>query len=275
MGGDHHLVGLGARRDLLDPRAHLLRCADDHEAPVEFDHRLLLGSEDMRGDLVGARQPARSAGAELHEREHHRRRHPLRGLLGVGAKHGEREDGMRLRQAGRRQEAASVDAHRDVRRLGAEVTREGEPHADRAGELRAVVTRAEEEERRKRRVIRHGADGAERVTGRKFPAAERDEVVELLEEIVGRQRRARAPQRERGETVGPRRAADAEVDATGMQRLEEPIRLGDLEGRVIGQHHAPRAEPDARRDRAHMRDQDLGRGGGDAGHVVVLGVPEA
>ncbi len=43
---------------------------------------------------------------------------------------------------------------------------------------------------------------------------------------------------------------------------------------MIGKHHATRAETYPGRHRAYVRDQDFGAGACDAGHVVVLGVPE-
>ena len=44
----------------------------------------------------------------------------------------------------------------------------------------------------------------------------------------------------------PGRAADPEVDAPGVQRLEHPELLGDHERHVVGQHHAAGADPDRR-----------------------------
>ena len=59
-----------------------------------------------------------------------------------------------------------------------------------------------------------------------------------------------------------------------MERLKKLVRLGHFERRVIRKHDAARPEPDPRRHRAHVRDQDFGSRGHDARHVVMLGVPE-
>jgi hypothetical protein len=58
------------------------------------------------------------------------------------------------------------------------------------------------------------------------------------------------PRRRRGvgrarARVASGRAADAEVDASWMQRLQHPELLGDLEWTVVGQHDAARSHPDA------------------------------
>ena len=56
--------------------------------------------------------------------------------------------------------------------------------------------------------------------------------------------------------VGARRAADAEVDAAGEERLQGAELLGDHQRRVVGQHDAARADADggrARRRRARSR----------------------
>ena len=94
---------------------------------------------------------------------------------------------------------------------------------------------------------------------------------------AGRCRRAagsRRSARDR-ELVGAGRAAEAEVDAAGIERLERAELLGDHERRVVRQHDPARADADRRRAGGDVRDHDRGRGAGDAGHVVVLGEPEA
>ena len=69
-----------------------------------------------------------------------------------------------------------------------------------------------------------------------------DELGELLREVVGAVHRATAPQRGCGQAVAARRSAEAEIDAAGVQRLEHAELLGHHERRVVGQHHAARAE---------------------------------
>ena len=75
--------------------------------------------------------------------------------------------------------------------------------------------------------------------------------------------------------VGAGRAAEAEVDAAGVERLERAELLGDHERRVVRQHDAARADADRRRAAGDVPDHDRRRGARDAGHVVVLGEPEA
>jgi hypothetical protein len=84
-----------------------------------------------------------------------------------------------------------------------------------------------------------------------------------------------AAQRAHGHGVGAGRAAQAQVDAAGVQLGQGAEGLGHHQRRVVGQHHAAGADADAlgaAGDVAHQH----GRGrGGDADHVVVLGHPVA
>ena len=75
--------------------------------------------------------------------------------------------------------------------------------------------------------------------------------------------------------IGSRCAPEAEVDATGIERLERSELLGDHERRVVGKHDAPRTHPYGPRLRCDMGYEDAGRRGADARHVVVLGVPDS
>ena len=104
---------------------------------------------------------------------------------------------------------------------------------------------------------------------------EADQLGELLREVVGALGRLGAAQRRRGGRVGARRAAEAEVDPAGGQRVEGAELLGDHQRRVVGQHHPARTQPYAPGVRGEVG-QDDGRGGtGDPGHRVVLGHPVA
>ena len=84
-----------------------------------------------------------------------------------------------------------------------------------------------------------------------------------------------AAERRRRHRVGAGRAADAEIDPPGVERLEHRKLLGDRERGVIGQHHAAGSDADALGGAGEMGDQDGWRGAGDGRHVVVLGDPEA
>ena len=77
-----------------------------------------------------------------------------------------------------------------------------------------------------------------------------------------------------GVQVRTRRPADAEVDAAGVQRLQQRELLGHHQRGVVGQHHPARAHPDAGRDGRQVRDQHRWRAG-HRRHVVVLRHPEA
>ena len=87
---------------------------------------------------------------------------------------------------------------------------------------------------------------------------EQEQVAQLLGELVGAERRRAAAQRGRGDGIGAGRAPEAEIDATGMQRLEHPELLGDDERRVVGQHHAARADADRLGRRREVRDRAPG-----------------
>src|ERR1700733_1710965 len=98
---------------------------------------------------------------------------------------------------------------------------EGKGDAHLGGEVRAVGARAEEVERRQRPVVGHGANVAEGIIGGKCSAAPGDELAELLEEVIGGESFARAAEREGGEGIGAGRAADAEINAAGINGFEE------------------------------------------------------
>ena len=72
----------------------------------------------------------------------------------------------------------------------------------------------------------------------------------------------------------PRTAGDAEVDATGEQRLEREEDLGDLDRAVVREQDRARADPQAAGALADQRDQHLWTRVRGVGRVV-LGDPEA
>ncbi len=82
-------------------------------------------------------------------------------------------------------------------------------------------------------------------------------------------------QRLRGHLVGPRRASEAEVDAAGREHLQHAELLGDLERRIMGEHHPARADADVARLARHLSDEDLRAGAREGIAVVVLGQPVA
>ena len=78
-----------------------------------------------------------------------------------------------------------------------------------------------------------------------------------------------------GVGVSAGRAADAEVDAAGIEGFERAELLGDLERGVVGEHDAAGADADRGGVVGDIGDENGGGGGGDAGDVVVLGEPVA
>ena len=116
---------------------------------------------------------------------------------------------------------------------------------------------------------RHGLD-ALIGTGRRQEGLQLEHV--LREVFGGFRRAAQGAQRE---LVGARRAAEPEVDAAGKQPRQRAELLGDDVGRMVGQHDAAGADADGLRAGGDMRDDDRGRGAGDARHVVMLGHPDA
>jgi hypothetical protein len=84
-----------------------------------------------------------------------------------------------------------------------------------------------------------------------------------------------APQCARRRLVGAGRAAEAQVDAIGIQRRQRAELLGHLQRCVVRQHDPACADADGGSTARDMADQHRGRGAGDAWHVVVLGQPVA
>ena len=101
-----------------------------------------------------------------------------------------------------------------------------------------------------------------------------EQLGELLREVVGRDVAAVALERVGGQRVGARRAAEREVDAAGEQAGQQAEALGDLERRVVREHHAAAADADPLGGRRHRAGQHLRRRAGER-EAVVLGEPVA
>ena len=99
-----------------------------------------------------------------------------------------------------------------------------------------------------------------------------DQLEELLREMRG-VRKAAARDRLRRARVTARRPADAEIDASGIERLQHAEALGDAKGAVVGKQHAARADAQAPRLGAEARHQHLGARIGKRGDGVMLGEP--
>ena len=116
---------------------------------------------------------------------------------------------------------------------------------------------------------------AERMAFRKQPPLERQQLLEAVEEIVAGGIVLPPPQRVGGHRVGARRAAETEIDAAGKQPFQHLEALGDLERRVVRQHHAAGADAQVLGRRRDLPDHDVGRRARDVRHVVMLGHPVA
>jgi hypothetical protein len=81
-----------------------------------------------------------------------------------------------------------------------------------------------------------------------------------LEKVVALAAIEPAAQRVGGRAIGARRAPESEIDAAGKQRLEHLEALGHHQRRMIRQHHAAGADPDAVRHRGDLPNHDVGRG---------------
>ncbi len=148
---------------------------------------------------------------------------------------------------------------------------EGKRQSQRTRHLGTEAARAEQPDGRQvAAVAGDGADPAVVLAG--LEALE--EAVQLVQQLGQIVASTEPAQGGGGALVGAGGAADAEVDPAGEQGLQRPEPLGHHQRCVVGQHHPARPQPDARGARPRVCDQHLWRRAGDAGHVVVLGVPQ-
>ena len=165
--------------------------------------------------------------------------------------------------------------HRLDRVIGREMMREGEAHADLRGKLRRIIAGAEQPDRRQRRVVGHRHHVVVGMAGGEIAGLPQDQFLQPLQKIVALAAIEPAAQRMRRRTVGAGRAAEAEIDAAGKQRLQHLEALGHHQRRVVGQHHAAGADADVFRHRRDLPDHQIGRRARDRGEVVMLGEPIA
>ncbi len=102
-----------------------------------------------------------------------------------------------------------------------------------------------------------------------------EQIFEARGEIVGLEGFARAAQRESRERIGAGGAAESEIDAAGMQRLEDAKRFRNFQRRVIRQHDAARADANVFCNGGNVADHHFGHGAGDQRRIVMLGQPVA
>jgi hypothetical protein len=107
------------------------------------------------------------------------------------------------------------------------------------------------------------------------PAEKRVELRELAREVRLARLVVEPLQRARGQRQPAGRLADTEIDAARRERGQHLEGFGDLERAVVLQHHAARADADARRVREEVRDDDLRRRACKGRRAVMFGDPEA
>src|SRR5207245_11605363 len=110
------------------------------------------------------------------------------------------------------------------------------------------------------------------VTRRQRAVQETYEIGDLLREVL--EVRVLA-ERARRQLVAPGRAADAEIDPPGEERLEHAEALGDLQRAVVLEHDAAGADSDPRGTRRDLPDQHLRARARQPGRRVMLGEPVA
>jgi hypothetical protein len=151
-----------------------------------------------------------------------------------------------------------------------EVRSEGEWQAEMRGELRAIQAGAEQPDGNVQPGAGIGADF--------FAGIGHVEIVLEFEDVFGKALGGGgeiAAKRTSGEWIGARSAAESEIDAAGEKRGERAELFNNDQRRMIGKHDAAGADADCFCAAGDVRDDDGSGGAGDAGHVVVLGEPEA
>ena len=153
--------------------------------------------------------------------------------------------------------------------------RERKAHADLRRQVGAIVARAQQEDRRQRRVGRHRHDMVERMPFREIARLPQHQFHQPLEKIVAIAIEQPLAQGIHRRLVGAGRTAKAEIDPAGEQRFQHLEPLGNDERRVVRQHHPAGANPNSFGDCRDLADHDIGRRARDRRQVVVLGEPVA
>ena len=170
----------------------------------------------------------------------------------------------------RRLEPLAIDRGSLVQQRRRKVRGKREGQAERRGDLCAERARPEDPNRHRETATGNRAH--------RLPRLRRAEVVHHLHHVLGKRLGIgieRAPQRVGRRVICSWRATQSEINATGKQRRQRAELLRHLERRVIGQHDAAGANANGLRAGTDMANQHRGRGARNAGHVVMLGQPEA
>ena len=151
-----------------------------------------------------------------------------------------------------------------------EVRGEGKRQAELCGELRAIQAGAKQPHRnflavaRNRAHLRVRVDRVEPVHQFRHIARE---VIDIATHMTA--------QRSHSGLIAARRAAKAEIDTSGIQRIERAELLSDHQRRVVGQHDAAGTEVQGGSVGGQIANQHRSRRAGDAHHIVVFGQPIA
>jgi hypothetical protein len=113
------------------------------------------------------------------------------------------------------------------------------------------------------------------MAGGKAARLQQHQFVEAFEEVVLLADALAPAQCVRGGRIGAGRAAEAEIDAAGIERLQHLEAFGHHQWGVVRQHHAAGSDAHVFCHRRDLPDHDVGVGTGDRRHVVVFGHPIA
>ena len=105
-------------------------------------------------------------------------------------------------------------------------------------------------------VVRRRVEPLERLRESLLAGDKCDEVLDLRRVVFDAEGIA-VGERCRGETVAAGRATHAEVYPTGIHEFQHAEVLGDLERRIVRQHHAAGADANAVRLARHAGDENL------------------
>ncbi len=173
-----------------------------------------------------------------------------------------------------RPESFFVGPHHEVAALRVDEMGKGEAKAELRGKEAAVVRGAEQPD------LGHGlaawlqAHAALGVVLGERTVQVADQLPDLLRKLLGIWKPA-AADRARGACIPAGSAADAEVDAARIERLQHAKGLRDLEGAVVGEQDTAGADADGPRLGPQPREQNLRAGVAERGYGMVLGQPVA
>ena len=189
-------------------------------------------------------------------------------VVGVRGNYRHADHGVRLLQRVRRLEKLAVQTHRrHALRRKVPGEREGQTQSRR--QTGAEIAGSKQPDRNVQALARnraHRLGGVRRA----------QEGAQLIEQFGEVQAAARiAAQGALGQPVAARRAAQAQVDASGKQGFQRAELFGDEQRRVVRQHHTAGPHPQGGGVRGNVADQNRRGAAGDAIDVVVLGEPEA